>query len=94
VAVHLADRHGLRLHGHTLIAAPYAGPTESRHDPSESSGLHDSPSGWDSETFMTTASAMTTLNIYGHMWPDADESTRTAVSVVLAARMESVAQMR
>ena len=43
---------------------------------------------------MTTAIAMTTLKTYGHMWPDADESARTAVSVVLAARMESVAQMR
>lgn len=78
----------------TPASPPYAGPTESRHDPSESSGLHDSPSGWDSEMFMTTAIAMTTLKTYGHMWPDADESARTAVSVVLAARMESVAQMR
>jgi integrase len=25
-----------------------------------------------------------TLNRYGHMWPDADESARTAVGVVLA----------
>src|ERR671913_543812 len=36
-------------------------------------------------------SAMTTLNTYGHMWPDADESARAAVAVVLAARADSVA---
>jgi integrase len=35
------------------------------------------------------ASAMTTLNTYGHMWPDADESTRVAVAVVLAARAKA-----
>ena len=35
------------------------------------------------------ASAMTTLNTYGHMWPDADESSRAAVAVVLAARKDS-----
>jgi integrase len=32
------------------------------------------------------ASAMTTLNTYGHMWPDADESTRVAIAGVMAAR--------
>ena len=35
------------------------------------------------------ASAMTTLNTYGHMWPDADESSRAAVAMVLAAREDS-----
>lgn len=35
------------------------------------------------------ASAMTTLNTYGHMWPDADESTRAAVAVVLAEPADS-----
>jgi integrase len=35
------------------------------------------------------ASAVTTLNTYGHMWPDADESSRAAVAVVLAARKDS-----
>jgi integrase len=35
---------------------------------------------------MPHASAMTTLNTYGHMWPDADESTRAAVAGALAAR--------
>ncbi len=33
------------------------------------------------------ASAMTTLNTYGHMWPDADESARAAVAAVLVARL-------
>lgn len=31
-------------------------------------------------------SAKTTLDVYGHMWPDSDESTRTAVERVLSAR--------
>jgi integrase len=38
---------------------------------------------------MRHASAMTTLNTYGHMWPDSDETTRTAVAEVLAARVDS-----
>ena len=38
------------------------------------------------------ASAMTTLNTYDHMWPDADESARAAVGVVLAARADSLAR--
>ena len=38
---------------------------------------------------MRHASAMTTLNTYGHMWPDADETTRAAVADVLAARAVS-----
>ncbi|MGH3441891.1 MAG: tyrosine-type recombinase/integrase [Nitriliruptorales bacterium] len=37
------------------------------------------------------ASAKTTLDVYGHLWPDSDESTRTAVERVLSARLaESV----
>ncbi|WP_206489212.1 site-specific integrase [Rhodococcus sp. KRD162] len=36
------------------------------------------------------ASAKTTLDIYGHLWPDADESTRAAVGAVIAARMDSL----
>jgi integrase len=36
------------------------------------------------------ASAKTTLDTYGHMWPDADESARAAVGAVLAARADSV----
>jgi hypothetical protein len=34
------------------------------------------------------ASAETTLDTYGHLWPDADESARGAVGVVLAARAD------
>ena len=34
------------------------------------------------------ASAKTTLDTYGHIWPDRDESTRTAVEAVIAARTE------
>jgi integrase len=41
---------------------------------------------------MRHASAMTTLNTYGHMWPDADESARAAVAGVLAARADSIAR--
>ncbi len=33
-------------------------------------------------------SAMTTLNTYGHLWPDKDETTRTMVGKVIAARAE------
>jgi integrase len=36
------------------------------------------------------ASAKTTLDTYGHLWPDRDESTRAAIDVVLAARAEQV----
>jgi integrase len=38
---------------------------------------------------MRHATARTTLDTYGHLWPDADESTRTAVGAVIAARMDS-----
>jgi len=38
---------------------------------------------------MRHASAGTTLDTYGHLWPDADESTRAAVGAVLAARVDS-----
>ena len=34
------------------------------------------------------ASAKTTLDCCGHLWPDRDESTRAAVEAVLAARAE------
>ena len=36
------------------------------------------------------ASATTTLNCYGHLWPDRDESTRAAVDAVMQARADSV----
>ncbi|MFC5753384.1 tyrosine-type recombinase/integrase [Actinomadura rugatobispora] len=34
------------------------------------------------------ASAKTTLDVYAHLWPDRDESTRSAVGAVLKARAE------
>ena len=34
------------------------------------------------------ASAKTTLDTYGHLWPDADESARAAVGAVLTARAD------
>jgi integrase len=37
------------------------------------------------------ATAQTTLDTYGHLWPDADESTRVAVGKVIAARLEGPA---
>jgi integrase len=40
---------------------------------------------------MRHASATTTLDVYGHLWPDADESTRTAVGAVIKARMNPAA---
>jgi integrase len=39
---------------------------------------------------MRHASARTTLDTYGHLWPDADESTRTAVGAVISARTRGV----
>jgi integrase len=33
------------------------------------------------------ASAKTTLDTYSHLWPDSDESTRTAVEQVLSQRL-------
>jgi integrase len=33
------------------------------------------------------SSAVTTLDTYSHLWPDADESTRTAVGAVITQRM-------
>lgn len=35
---------------------------------------------------MRHASATTTLDTYGHLWPDADESTRSAIGAVIAER--------
>jgi integrase len=40
---------------------------------------------------MRHASARTTLDTYGHLWPDADESTRTAVGAVIRQRIETTA---
>ena len=38
---------------------------------------------------MRHAEARTTLDVYGHLWPDADESTRSAIGAVIATRMDS-----
>ncbi|MEE3064591.1 MAG: tyrosine-type recombinase/integrase [Actinomycetota bacterium] len=35
--------------------------------------------------------ASTTLNTYAHLWPDADESTRTAAGNVIRARTQAIA---
>jgi hypothetical protein len=40
---------------------------------------------------MRDTSARTTLDTYGHLWPDAGEFTRTAIGVVIAERMETTA---
>jgi integrase len=37
------------------------------------------------------ASAKTTLDTYGHMWPDSDQSTRAAIDAVMAARVVALA---
>ena len=33
------------------------------------------------QTRMRHASAKTTLDVYGHLWPDSDDSTRAAISM-------------
>ncbi|WP_397495468.1 hypothetical protein [Rhodococcus sp. KBS0724] len=38
---------------------------------------------------MRHASAKTTLDVYGHLWPDADESTRLAIDAVITKRVDS-----
>ncbi len=40
---------------------------------------------------MRHASATTTLDTYGHLWPDADESTRIVIGAVIAERMKTTA---
>lgn len=42
------------------------------------------------QTRMRHASAKTTLDTYGHLWPDSDDSTRAAVDKVLAARVAEI----
>jgi len=34
------------------------------------------------------ASAKTTLDVYGHLWPDSDDSTRAAVDAVFSVRQD------
>jgi integrase len=40
---------------------------------------------------MRHATARTTLDTYGHLWPDADASTRTAIGAVIAERIKTAA---
>jgi hypothetical protein len=40
---------------------------------------------------MRHATARTMLDTYGHLWPDADESTRTAIGAVIKERIEPTA---
>jgi hypothetical protein len=37
-----------------------------------------------------TPSANTTLDTYGHLWPDSGDSTRAAVEAILAARKDNL----
>ena len=37
------------------------------------------------------ASAKTTLDTYGHLWPDSDDTTRAAIDDVMTARAENLA---
>ncbi len=38
---------------------------------------------------MRHSSAKTTLDVYGHMWPDKDETTRAAIGSAITARVAS-----
>ena len=46
------------------------------------------------QTRLRHANVTTTLNTYGHLWPDADESARAAVGSVLAAPADSLRTRR
>jgi integrase len=37
---------------------------------------------------MRHASAKTTLDVYGHLWPDSDDSARAAIEIVMTARAD------
>ena len=39
---------------------------------------------------MRHASAKTTLDTYGHLWPDSDDTTRAAIDAVLSARADNL----
>lgn len=43
------------------------------------------------QTRLRHANAATTLNVYTHLWPDTDESSRTAVEAVIAGRITPAA---
>jgi hypothetical protein len=36
------------------------------------------------------ASAKATLDTYGHLWPDTDDSTRAAIAAAMAAREDNL----
>jgi integrase len=40
------------------------------------------------------ASAKVTLDTYGHLWPDADESTRAAIAAVIRPRVGAADGLR
>ena len=44
------------------------------------------------QTRMRHASGKVTIDVYSHLWPDSDDSTRAAVDKVLAARVAEVPQ--
>jgi hypothetical protein len=46
------------------------------------------------QTRMRHASGKTTLDVYGHLWPDSDDSTRAAISGVIAARLNAAESLR
>jgi integrase len=43
---------------------------------------------WTVQARLRHASTKTTLDTYGHIWPDRDESTRAAIEAVITARAE------
>lgn len=43
------------------------------------------------QTRLRHASAKTTLDTYGHLWPDSDDSTRAAINSVMTARSANLA---
>ncbi len=43
------------------------------------------------QTRLRHASAKTTLDTYGHLWPDSDDSTRAAIDAAMTARAEEPA---
>ena len=48
-------------------------------------------SGADIKTVQARMRHATARTTYGHLWPDADESTRTAIGAVIAARIKTAA---
>ena len=46
------------------------------------------------QPWMSHASAKTTLDIYGHFWPDQDESSKAAVAAIFTERPGNTEQRR